>query len=1754
MPPQDFLANLPNTSIFVPVIQTSICDLVLAKINALYFDGKQENGLYECRGGVGGNETLFDFGGSIFFIRSVEKCQRILKVLADEGFAQFDGCYPIPPMKYDGSLLSDVEYSADAYTLYFADMERCTQRIAQANPTINDKFIIVKSDRRIDAEQSTEDAYTAVNMTARNGSESLACYVDTPVMLRPYKLDLKKTKPSTGCVDNITFSLESNANGTEGLFVHPNTGVIVGSFSKVQPTTFTLIAADSSGAKAVVEHFEIEVQSLPKFKINTSAINDRNSTLVVEEYHKWKLATNSKDILSVSRGNKTEVTYTLQDVKYLVDESNLDEAPNITDLFVAPDTGDVAGVFETPGQVSFTVTAIDAGSATHKVETITVTVNPKPKFEVFDTGKRASVPEGQVTLPINETGPTKVLINDPYRIAPLELNKSATKVTGGGIDDIIYTLDGSGAPFFYIQPLSGIIFGSFPDLGNFNVTINCQDALKEEDNLETLQFNVVKPAATFKPVFKETRKRFNEQEPATPKDTYIVDELYTISPKELDDAKSEYTSGINIVTYKLETAQDWYISSKTGEIFGKPKDLGTYKMIIYVVDVDGIQVVSESFTFNVIKPPSFAIPVSNDIPGCDSSRLDFGELGDYSTRTLALNESYLIPSCQWAANETVNVSKGSKDNITFSLVDAPESGFFVNSKTGEISCTFVTEYNDDVEFQLIAQDAGGEQIEIEEFVFKAKRVDTTIDTNGPGGKACKHGTTVDSTKFDGAFTCNCNTFYKGDNCDDFQPRVCRKDQTLVSDECKTFFLEVSGNKRTMTATDSKYHSNPQNETFYEIDQSYRIAPLDILNTTEVSQGDISQITYSLQASGENAITKLPDGFFIDPVVGEFTFKFNAEQDGEELIVQVIARDNGGAIATVETFTMNVSYPDSHYPKRGPNGVSCGEHGKTKDTNKFDGIFECTCNDGFIGQNCETNAALAASKDKGTKTIVTIVTTLASLLIVIVAVSRWRIYVISMTAHDFKTTLTKMSANGEIDINNSLTPREINRNALTLVDVVGSGQFGRVWKGTLDESSTGGGTGVPSYLVAAKTVKNSSSHEATEELHKEAAVMAQVSHHPNLVSLVGVITRGDPLVLIISYCEHGSLLSLLRSRAEEHSPLSLEVKMQLGLHIAKGMDHLANLFFIHRDLAARNVLVATGMIGQVADFGLSRGVQQTDSDGTDDLYYRSKSGVFPIRSTAPESMNEETRKFSSASDVWSFAIVMVEMYQDGKRPYPYIAETIEVMHEVIGGHHHKDPGGGCSAKVYDMLQKCWSREPQQRPSFGNLVEMMSAFHDEIAGSSTSSNSIPEKNSSSTAETSFVGSSKSLEYITSLYSRVVASHYEEVTKASPLANLTSTPLVSLKKAVDAAAKHSPCKSGFVAEVIESLTFAQTMIDKGKNLGLNLDQIASIHFYTQDCGFYVALNGALGGWGVGGQGAAQHYMLYCKLAIDSLKMLPKVSMEVFRGVQTVPFETLLGGKKVNDILTWHAFTSTTGTPDVLRSDAFFGTGTNARTVFRIQVVTGVRVKGFSAFGNGSDYYKAFIDQDETFEDEVLLLPGTTFRITGIQQFDNGVTEVRMLEVVRDAAVDVQGYQIPQTSGLAAPMSASSPSPSPAPAPAPTLMLAPSPAPASISLPFPPPAASPMPTLPTSMITSSTEENGGAAAVEAERCPQCKGKTAFCVCNVRRNTSNQPKVRRVPVRTGPMKARGQTDAKARKKGNANASKKGVVNTRMPHDQESGL
>lgn len=240
--------------------------------------------------------------------------------------------------------------------------------------------------------------------------------------------------------------------------------------------------------------------------------------------------------------------------------------------------------------------------------------------------------------------------------------------------------------------------------------------------------------------------------------------------------------------------------------------------------------------------------------------------------------------------------------------------------------------------------------------------------------------------------------------------------------------------------------------------------------------------------------------------------------------------------------------------------------------------------------------------------------------------------------------------------------------------------GDVWKAILDESHSRGN---PSFTVAAKTLNDHAADaSASHELIAEASIMIKVGQHPNLVSIIGVITSGDPYVLVLQYCEHGNVLEYLKHRFADGDAVTHSLKMIMAVEVAEGMEHLASKFLIHRDLAARNVLLATGtsdkrktamkgsvrkkkaaaslpsgrssssggvnVVCKVADFGLSRGGADSTLGGSSESYYKSNRGVFPVRWTCPVAM--ETLRFTAASDVWSFGVFIVELLQDGETPY------------------------------------------------------------------------------------------------------------------------------------------------------------------------------------------------------------------------------------------------------------------------------------------------------------------------------------------------------------------------------------------------------------------------------------------------------------------------------------------------------------------------
>eukprot|EP00800_Vazella_pourtalesii_P004533 TRINITY_DN151_c0_g2_i1.p1 TRINITY_DN151_c0_g2~~TRINITY_DN151_c0_g2_i1.p1 ORF type:complete len:700 (+),score=133.78 TRINITY_DN151_c0_g2_i1:84-2183(+) len=254
--------------------------------------------------------------------------------------------------------------------------------------------------------------------------------------------------------------------------------------------------------------------------------------------------------------------------------------------------------------------------------------------------------------------------------------------------------------------------------------------------------------------------------------------------------------------------------------------------------------------------------------------------------------------------------------------------------------------------------------------------------------------------------------------------------------------------------------------------------------------------------------------------------------------------------------------------------------------------------------------------------------------------------------------------------------EINPNDIDIIKQLDEGQFGIVyfarWRGTID--------------VAMKKIKESTSI-CEDDLLEEAEVMKHFSH-PNLLRLYGIITE-KPIRLITEYMIHGSLLSYLRET--KSITTNIQVMLDMATQVAAAMGYLENICFIHRDLAARNCLVGDRYLVKVADFGLTRYV-------VDDTYTASEGSKFPIKWAAPEVINYA--RFSSKSDVWSYGILLWELFTGGNTPYKSFPTHQLMLEQILKGYRLEQPPT-CPNHIYDIMFSCWLQNPDSRPSFSTV---------------------------------------------------------------------------------------------------------------------------------------------------------------------------------------------------------------------------------------------------------------------------------------------------------------------------------------------------------------------------------------------------------------------------------------------------------------------
>ncbi|XP_019326509.1 PREDICTED: protein-tyrosine kinase 2-beta [Aptenodytes forsteri] len=257
---------------------------------------------------------------------------------------------------------------------------------------------------------------------------------------------------------------------------------------------------------------------------------------------------------------------------------------------------------------------------------------------------------------------------------------------------------------------------------------------------------------------------------------------------------------------------------------------------------------------------------------------------------------------------------------------------------------------------------------------------------------------------------------------------------------------------------------------------------------------------------------------------------------------------------------------------------------------------------------------------------------------------------------------------------------ISREDVTLGRILGEGFFGEVYDGIY---TTPKGERIN---VAVKTCKKDCSPENKDKFLSEAVLMKKLDH-PHIVKLIG-IAEEEPTWIIMELYPYGELGQYLEQN--KHC-LTVPTLVLYALQISKALAYLEAINCVHRDIAVRNVLVASPECVKLGDFGLSRYIE-------DEEYYKASVTRLPIKWMSPESIN--FRRFTTASDVWMFAVCMWEILSYGKQPFFWL-ENKDVIGVLERGDRLPKPDL-CPPVLYTLMTRCWDYDPSERPKFKDLV--------------------------------------------------------------------------------------------------------------------------------------------------------------------------------------------------------------------------------------------------------------------------------------------------------------------------------------------------------------------------------------------------------------------------------------------------------------------
>ncbi|GAB1290491.1 Vascular endothelial growth factor receptor 1 [Apodemus speciosus] len=281
-----------------------------------------------------------------------------------------------------------------------------------------------------------------------------------------------------------------------------------------------------------------------------------------------------------------------------------------------------------------------------------------------------------------------------------------------------------------------------------------------------------------------------------------------------------------------------------------------------------------------------------------------------------------------------------------------------------------------------------------------------------------------------------------------------------------------------------------------------------------------------------------------------------------------------------------------------------------------------------------------------------------------------------------------------------------------------------------------------------TVQEGATASEYKALMTELKILTHIGHHLNVVNLLGACTKqGGPLMVIVEYCKYGNLSNYLKSKRDlfclsKDAALHMEPKkeeLEPGLEqdqkprldsvnssesltssgfqedrsVSEGegdedyseiskqpltMEDLISYSFqcIHRDLAARNILLSENNVVKICDFGLARDIYKNPD------YVRRGDTRLPLKWMAPESIFDKV--YSTKSDVWSYGVLLWEIFSLGGSPYPGVQMDEDFCSRLKDGMRMRTPEYA-TPEIYQIMLDCWHKDPKERPRFAELVEKL-----------------------------------------------------------------------------------------------------------------------------------------------------------------------------------------------------------------------------------------------------------------------------------------------------------------------------------------------------------------------------------------------------------------------------------------------------------------